>query len=134
MPKCVAVVSDDFILREVGHLADEVLLLPAQVQLLTGLSIGQLKERMRMSPPKPPHAEPRERKRAAVGIDGNHGLRIRGRLSAVSAVAPLRSAVISSADAPPSYDGVPDDLCVGGRLDRQGSRVSSRVTLHSHRY
>jgi hypothetical protein len=51
MPKRVPAISDDLILREVGHLADEVLLLPAQVQLLTGLSIGQLKERMRTRPP-----------------------------------------------------------------------------------
>jgi len=66
MPKRVPAIPDDILRREVGHLADDVLLLPVQVTLLTGLSVGQLKERLRTRPPQPPHPEPRERPREAL--------------------------------------------------------------------
>lgn len=66
MPKRKPAIDDDTLRREVGHLADEVLLLPQQVSLLTGLSVGMLKERLRTQPPKPPHPEPREATRKAL--------------------------------------------------------------------
>lgn len=66
MPKRVPAIPDDILRREVGHLADDVLLLPIQVTLLTGLSVGQLKERLRTRPPQPPHPEPRERPKEAL--------------------------------------------------------------------
>ena len=52
MPKRVPAIPDDILRCEVGHLADDVLLLPVQVTLLTGLSVGQLKERLRTRPPQ----------------------------------------------------------------------------------
>jgi hypothetical protein len=66
MPKRVPAIDDDTLHREVGHLADDLLLLPAQVTLITGLSVGQLRERLRTKPPQPPHPEPRERPREAL--------------------------------------------------------------------
>lgn len=66
MPKRRHAIDDETLRREAGHLADEVFLLPRQVALLTGLSIGQLKERQRTRPPKPPHPEPREKERKAL--------------------------------------------------------------------
>ncbi len=66
MPHRKPAIDDETLRREVGHLADEVLLLPQQVTLLTGLSVGQLKERQRTRPPKPPHPEPREKERKAL--------------------------------------------------------------------
>lgn len=66
MPKRRHVIDDETLRREAGHLAGEVLLLPRQVALLTGLSIGQLKERLRTNPSKPPHPEPREKERKAL--------------------------------------------------------------------
>ncbi|MGH8156968.1 MAG: hypothetical protein ACREPQ_02515 [Rhodanobacter sp.] len=66
MPRRSPAIDDDTLRREVGHLADDVLLLPQQVTLLTGLSPGMLKERLRTRPPKPPHPEPREGERKAL--------------------------------------------------------------------
>ena len=66
MPKRIAAVDDRTLMREVGQLADEVLLLPRQVAFLTGLSVDMLAERMRTRPPKPPFPEPREKPRAAL--------------------------------------------------------------------
>lgn len=66
MPKRIHAIPDHLLQTMTGDLSDDVLLLPAQVMLLTGLSIGALKERMRTRPPKPPHPEPREKPRAAV--------------------------------------------------------------------
>jgi hypothetical protein len=66
MPRRVAAVSTEFLMREVGHLDDSVLLLPQQVFILTGLSLGMLKERMRTRPPQPPHPMPRERAHTAI--------------------------------------------------------------------
>lgn len=66
MPRRKPAIDDETLRREVGGLADEVLLLPQQVILLTGLSVGQLKERQRTRPPKPPHPEPREKERKAL--------------------------------------------------------------------
>lgn len=66
MPRRKPAIDDATLRREVGDLADEVLLLPQQVTLLTGLSVGQLKERQRTRPPKPPHPEPREKERKAL--------------------------------------------------------------------
>lgn len=66
MPRRVAAVSTEFLMREVGHLDDSVLLLPQQVFILTGLSLGMLKERMRTRPPQPPFPMPREKAHAAI--------------------------------------------------------------------
>lgn len=66
MPRRKPAIDDETLRREVGDLANEVLLLPQQVTLLTGLSVGQLKERQRTRPPKPPHPEPREKERKAL--------------------------------------------------------------------
>jgi len=66
MPRRKPAIDDETLRREVGDLADEVLLMPQQVTLLTGLSVGQLKERQRTRPPKPPHPEPREKERKAL--------------------------------------------------------------------
>ncbi|MHB1057989.1 MAG: hypothetical protein ACYC0F_08920 [Rhodanobacter sp.] len=66
MPRRKPAIDDETLRREAGDLADEVLLLPQQVILLTGLSVGQLKERQRTRPPKPPHPEPREKERKAL--------------------------------------------------------------------
>ena len=66
MPRRKPAIDDETLRREAGGLADEVLLLPQQVALLTGLSVGQLKERQRTRPPKPPHPEPRETERKAL--------------------------------------------------------------------
>ena len=66
MPRRKPAIDDETLRREVGDLADEVLLMPQQVTLLTGLSVGQLKERQRTRPPKPPHPEPREKERRAL--------------------------------------------------------------------
>lgn len=66
MPRRIAAVEDQTLLREVGHLSDEVLLLPRQVAFLTGLSVGMLAERLRTRPPKPPFPEPREKPRGAL--------------------------------------------------------------------
>ena len=66
MPRRKPAIDDETLRREAGGLADEVLLLPQQVALLTGLSVGQLKERQRTRPPKPPHPEPREKERKAL--------------------------------------------------------------------
>lgn len=66
MPRRKHAIDDETLRREVGDLADEVLLLPQQVTLLTGLSVGQLKERQRTRPPKHPHPEPREKERKAL--------------------------------------------------------------------
>ena len=65
MPRRKPAIDDETLRREVGDLADEVLLLQ-QVTLLTRLSVGQLKERQRTRPPKPPHPEPREKERKAL--------------------------------------------------------------------
>ncbi|MGN6094264.1 MAG: hypothetical protein ACTHOL_18085 [Luteibacter jiangsuensis] len=54
MPKRIAAIDDQTLLREVGHLSDEILLLPSQVAFLTGLSVDMLSERMRTRPPAPP--------------------------------------------------------------------------------
>lgn len=64
MPRRVAAVSTEFLTREVDHLDDSVLLLPQQVFILTGLSLGMLKERMRT---RPPH---RSAEREKVGSTG----------------------------------------------------------------
>ena len=53
-------------MREVSHLDDSVLLLPQQVFIMTGLSLGMLKERMRTRPPQPPHPMPREKSHTAI--------------------------------------------------------------------
>ena len=66
MPRRVAAVSNEFLLREVSNLDDSVLLLPAQVMIFTGLSLGMLKERMRTRPPQPPHPMPREKSHTAI--------------------------------------------------------------------
>ena len=66
MPRRKPAIDDETLRREAGGLADEVMLLPQQVTLLTGLSVGQLKERQRTRPPKPPHPEPREKERKAL--------------------------------------------------------------------
>ena len=66
MPKRVAAVSTEFLMRQVGSLDDSVLLLPQQVFVLTGLSLGMLKERMRTRPPQPPHPMPRDRSHTAI--------------------------------------------------------------------
>jgi len=66
MPRRKPAIDDETLRREVGDLADEVLLLPQQVALITGLSVGQLKERQRTRPPNPPHPEPREKERKAL--------------------------------------------------------------------
>jgi hypothetical protein len=66
MPRRVAAVSTEFLLREVSHLDDSVLLLPQQVFIMTGLSLGMLKERMRTRPPQPPHPMPREKSHTAI--------------------------------------------------------------------
>jgi len=66
MPARVPAVSDEVLRREVGMLADDVLLLPSQLIMLVGLSIDQLKERQRRKPPQPPHPEPREKPKQAV--------------------------------------------------------------------
>jgi len=65
MPRRKPAIDDETLRREVGNLADEVLLLPVQVVLICGLSEWQLKEHRRTRPPKPPHPEPRENPRAA---------------------------------------------------------------------
>jgi len=65
MPRRKPAIDDEILRREVGTLADEVLLLPSQVLLICGLSEWQLKEHRRTRPPKPPHPEPREKPRAA---------------------------------------------------------------------
>jgi len=65
MPRRKPAIDDETLRREVGNLADEVLLLPVQVVLICGLSEWQLKEHRRTRPPKPPHPEPREKPRAA---------------------------------------------------------------------
>ena len=61
MPKRIPAIEDEILRREASDLSDEVLLLPRQVVLLTGLSTGMLKERLRTRPPQPPYPEPRER-------------------------------------------------------------------------
>jgi hypothetical protein len=61
MPKRIPAIDDQILRREAGDLSDEVLLLPRQVALLTGLSVGILKERRRTRPPQPPFPEPRDR-------------------------------------------------------------------------
>jgi len=66
MPKRTPAIPDDILRREVGHLSDDVLLLPAQLILLTGLTVGQLKERQRRKPPQPPLPEAREKRKQAV--------------------------------------------------------------------
>lgn len=78
MPKRLAAIPDDVLIREAGHLSDELLLLPRQVQFLTGLSVGQLKERLRTRPPKPPHPEPREKPRDALWYSLGEIRRYRG--------------------------------------------------------
>lgn len=78
MPKRIPAIPDELLIREVGHLSDEVLLLPRQVQVLTGLSVSQLKERLRTRPPKPPHPEPRERPRDALWYSLGEIRRYRG--------------------------------------------------------
>ena len=78
MPKRVPAITDDLLIREVGHLADEVLLLPRQVQVLTGLSVSQLKERLRRRPPQPPLPEPREGPRDALWYSLGEIRRYRG--------------------------------------------------------
>ena len=78
MPKRIPAIPDDVLIREAGHLADEVLLLPRQVQVLTGLSVSQLKERLRTRPPKPPYPEPRERPRDALWYSLGEIRRYRG--------------------------------------------------------
>jgi hypothetical protein len=65
MPRRKPAIDDETLRREVGNLADEVLLLPVQVMLICGLSEWQLKEHRRTKPPKPPHPEPREKPRDA---------------------------------------------------------------------
>lgn len=55
MPKRIAAIPTDFLLREVASLDESVLLLPEQVMIFTGLTRGILKERMRTRPPQPPH-------------------------------------------------------------------------------
>jgi hypothetical protein len=50
MPKRIAAIPTDFLLREVASLDDSVLLLPEQVMIFTGLTRGILKERMRTRP------------------------------------------------------------------------------------
>ena len=65
MPRRKPAIDDETLRREVGSLADEVLLLPVQVVLICGLSEWQLKEHRRTKPPKPPHPEPREKPRDA---------------------------------------------------------------------
>jgi hypothetical protein len=47
MPKRAHAIPDSLLGTMSGHLSDEVLSLPAQGGLLTGLSISALKERMR---------------------------------------------------------------------------------------
>jgi len=66
MPARIPAVSDEVLRREVGMLADDVLLLPSQLILLVGLSVDQLKERQRRKPPQPPHPEPREKPKQSV--------------------------------------------------------------------
>ncbi len=66
MPKRVPAITDETLRREAGALADEVLVLPEQMIILTGLSVASLKERMRTRPPKPPLPEPRDKPGQAV--------------------------------------------------------------------
>lgn len=66
MPKRIAAIPTDFLLREVASLDDSVLLLPEQVMIFTGLTRGMLKERTRTRPPQPPHPMPREKTHTAI--------------------------------------------------------------------
>ena len=86
MPRRKPAIDDETLRREVGDLADEVLLLPQQVTLLTGLSVGQLKERQRTRPPKPPHPEPREKERKALWYSLGAVRRYRGWVKEQAAV------------------------------------------------
>lgn len=66
MPKRLPAVPDEVVRREAHLLSDDVPLLPVQVIMVTGLSVGQLQERRRLSPPKPPLPNPREKGRSGV--------------------------------------------------------------------
>ena len=66
MPRREAAISDEVLRREAHSLSDDVLLLPEQVKIITGLSTDQLRERSRTRPPKPPLREPREGPHNAV--------------------------------------------------------------------
>lgn len=66
MPKRLPAITDEVLRREAHMLTDDAMLLPTQVIILTGLSDGQLKERRRLTPPKPPLPEPREGGHAGV--------------------------------------------------------------------
>ena len=66
VPKRIPAITDEVLRREAGMLADEALVLPQQMIILTGLSVASLKERMRTRPPKPPIPEPREKPGQAV--------------------------------------------------------------------
>ena len=66
MPKRIAAIPTDFLLREVASLDDSVLLLPEQVMIFTGLTRGMLKERTRTRPPQPPFPMPREKAHTAI--------------------------------------------------------------------
>jgi hypothetical protein len=61
VPKRIPATTDEVLRREAGALPDEVLVLPEQMIILTGLTVANLKERMRTRPPKPPHPEPRDK-------------------------------------------------------------------------
>jgi hypothetical protein len=66
MPKRIAAIPTDFLLREVASLDDSVLLLPEQVMIFTGLTRGMLKERTRTRPPQPPFPMPREKAHTSI--------------------------------------------------------------------
>lgn len=57
--KRIPAASTDVLLREVASLDDNVLLLPQQVVIFTGLTRGVLKEWMRTRPPQAPFPMPR---------------------------------------------------------------------------
>ena len=66
MPKRIAAIPTDFLLREVASLDDSVLLLPEQVMIFTGLTRDMLKERTRTRPPQPPFPMPREKAHTSI--------------------------------------------------------------------
>lgn len=66
MPARRPAISDEVLRREAATLSDDVMLLPEQVVVVTGLSRDQLRERARTRPPKPPLREPREKAGGAV--------------------------------------------------------------------
>jgi hypothetical protein len=46
VPKRIPAITDEILRREAGSLSNEVLVLPEQMIILTGLSVANLKERI----------------------------------------------------------------------------------------